>query len=102
MFRIGQSEELSYCKGVPLPTQVSASGLPVMGSTLSPQCRNFLNKSIESICDRHRSLLQERQMERIISSRIGLHTDFIDLNKLRKQQELEDIENRIGAFGGRK
>ena len=36
--------------------------------------------------------------------RVGLHTDFIDLNKVRRQQALEDIERNIGAFnkkGGR-
>jgi hypothetical protein len=30
--------------------------------------------------------------------RHGLHSDFIDLNKVRKQQELESIEGNIGAF----
>jgi hypothetical protein len=30
--------------------------------------------------------------------RHGLHTDFIDLNKVRKQQALESIEANIGAF----
>ena len=41
---------------------------------------------------------------KIRSMRHGLHTDFIDLNKVKKQQALESIEANIGAFnkkGGR-
>ena len=38
------------------------------------------------------------KLARIRSQRIGLHSDFIDINSVRKQQELEEIEKRIGAF----
>ncbi len=84
VFKIGFSEELTFCKGVPNAGS-SSLGLPVFTTSLSAQCRNFINKSIESVCDMHKFILQERKLEEIRSRRIGLHSDFIDLNKVRKQ-----------------
>lgn len=50
------------------------------------------------MCDTHKFFQQEVQLTRIRSNRVGLHSDFIDLNRLKKQRELEDAESRIGAF----
>ena len=58
-----------------------------------------MNKSIESVCDTHKFIMQEKRLQEIRSRRVGLHTDFIDLNMVRKQQALEEVEKNIGAFG---
>ncbi len=98
MFKIGFSEELTFCKGVPQSGSLNL-GLPVLTSSLSTQCRNFMNKSIESVCDTHKFIMQEKRLHEIRSRRVGLHSDFIDLNMVRKQQALEEVEKNIGAFG---
>lgn len=56
IFKIGYSEELTFCKGIPQSTSLNM-GLPVYSSTLSAQCRNFLNKSIENLCNTHKFIL---------------------------------------------
>ena len=98
VFKIGFSEELTFCKGVPQTGSLNL-GLPVLTSSLSTQCRNFMNKSVESLCDTHKFMMQEKKLQEIRSRRLGLHSDFIDLNMVRKQQALEEVEKNIGAFG---
>ena len=88
MFKIGFSEELSFCKGIIQKESVATH--------LAPVCRNFLNKSIESMCEMHKFHLQEHQLAKIRSHRIGLQSDYLDINRVRKQQVLEDAN--IGAF----
>jgi len=43
-------------------------------------------------------------MNRVISARNALHSDYIDVNLLRKQHMLEEQERRMGAFnmGGKR
>jgi hypothetical protein len=83
IFKIGFSDELSFCKGVQNKSQFNL-GLPVLNSSLTAVCRNFLNKSIENVCNTHKFIMQEAKLNEIRSRRIGLHSDFIDLNKVRK------------------
>jgi hypothetical protein len=55
LFKIGHSEELGFCKPTVKMANMTTSGLfNPMGSS---SCRHFLNKSIETMCDTHKSML---------------------------------------------
>lgn len=77
LFKIGFSEDLSFCKGLLRP-----EGL----QQITPVCRNFVNKSVETMCDLHKYHVQELQLAKIKSHRIGLQSDYIDINRMRKLQ----------------
>ena len=89
-FVLGHSEELSFCKGAPKCNQVN--NLPVLSLGNHLQCNRFINKNVDKACSTHQFMLAEHQMTQIRSSRASLHSDFIDLNKARKQVLLEQQE----------
>lgn len=53
-------------------------------------CKQFLNKSIEGLCDQHKLLQQTSAMNKIRSGRNQFHSDTIDLNLVSKQIMIED------------
>lgn len=62
---------------------MTTSGIPVMGAVTA--CKHYLNKSVESMCDTHKTINSQMSMNRIRSTRNMMHSDFIDLNCVRKQ-----------------
>ncbi len=95
MFRIGFSEDIAFCKGQGNMTSSGFSAITPLSS-----CKQYLNKSIETLCDSHKLLQQTSALNKIRSGRNQFHSDTIDLNLVRKQQMIEDQEKRIGAFAG--
>ena len=68
---------------------------------MSFKCRAFLNRSTESICDRHKLCQALVVNNKVKSHRPNIMGDRVDINALRKIQAMEDKEKFIGAFGGK-
>ena len=77
IFKIGISEDLAFCKSV--KASAVMTGMIDMNQ-YTVQCRQFLNKSVELVCDPHKLMESEAIMNKIRSQRVGLHSDNIDCN----------------------
>lgn len=89
---IGYSEEYDICKG-----RTQNTFKP--GSMETFQCKAFLNKSVENICDRHKLEKKMMTIDRHKGTRLNLLGDRVDCNEIRRQERLR--KNELGAFGGR-
>ena len=87
---VGYSNDYDICTGMQMAI---ASGERF-------RCRAFLNKSVETICDRHKMEQKQEQVKKIHASRPNMMSDRVDVNAIKKVQKLEDAENKVGAFGG--
>ena len=94
VFEIGLSADFAFCKGA--SKNLSLTGLPSINANLA--CRVFVNSSIEKVCDSHKEIRSENNMARIRSQRVGMHTDYLDINKIHKMHILEEKERKINAF----
>jgi hypothetical protein len=76
--KIGYSEDFAVCKGV----SNAVKGISQFND--NKQCGHFLNKSIDKMCEKHKIMLNDFQMQRFKSARLGTLSDNLDLNKIRK------------------
>lgn len=96
---IGKSEDLAFCKGAPKGT--TANSLPVMQLGKHLECNRFFNKSNEKACSEHKFMEAEKQMTMIRSGRATLHSDFIDINKVKVNQLKEEQEKKKGSLSSK-
>lgn len=99
VFCVGKSEDLSFCKGAPKGTSVNL--LPVMQLGKHLECNRFFNKSQEKACSEHKFMEAEKQMTMIRSGRATLHSDFIDINKVKNNQLKEEKEKQKGSLSSK-
>ena len=63
-------------------------------------CKEFLNKSVENICDRHKMERKLMRLDKFKQKRQNCQGDRVDINELKRMQKLDD--RQLGAFGGNK
>lgn len=98
VYTMGKSEDFVMCKGA--PKGASKDSLATITMAMSSQtCKNFLNKAHETICETHRFQMESLKMTQIRSSRVSLHSDFIDVNQAKKQQIEEAQEKKQWTSG---
>lgn len=90
---IGYSEDYDVCKA-------ATKSVNRPGSMESFQCRSFLNKAVENICDKHKMERKLMKMDRARGSRLNLIGDRVDCNQIKRQEAMRQKE--MGAFGGGK
>ena len=90
---IGYSEDYDVCKG-------TTRSVNRPGSMETFQCRTFLNKSVENICDKHKMERKLMQLDRARGQRLNIVGDRVDCNMLKRQEAARQKE--LGAFGGGK
>jgi len=89
---IGYSEDYDVCK-----SRTRNTNRP--GSLETFQCRTFLNKSVEDICDKHKMERKLMHMERQKGQRLNLAGDRVDCNQIKRMEARNKKE--FGAFGGK-
>jgi hypothetical protein len=77
VLKIGFSNDFDICGGQNVDRQTSAK----------ETCHNFVNKSVEKLCERHRFAAQTRKLDRFKANRIGLPAERVDLNVIRRQNQ---------------
>lgn len=92
---IGYSEDYNICNGRTNQQQF----LTGVGSE-SYACRTFLNKSVETICDKHKAEKKLMNIKRAQANRQNMQGDRVDINGIQRMQRLQNRE--FGAFGGKK
>jgi len=90
---IGYSEDFDVCSG--------KTNMPGASSDMM-RCRAFLNKSVETICDKHKFERNLMKLDRQKGSRLALQSNTVDVHAIRKMQKMQDMDAGIGAFGGKK
>jgi hypothetical protein len=73
--------------------------MPANNSYLKETCHNFINKSLEKLCDRHKDEQKTRLINKFKAARVGLPAERVDLNVIKRKNQ-QAIEEKLGAFGG--
>jgi len=78
---IGYSEDYNLCKG-----KSSSNSVVSMFSGMAENfaCRTFLNKSIETLCDKHKYERKLANLSRAKAGRLGLQGDRVDVNAIKR------------------
>ena len=88
VIQIGFSRDFNIC--------VRESQHPVTHKTM--QCYNFVNTSVEKICEKHRAELENQRLDRF-RARVGAQSTRVDINAITKRA-YNSIDANISAFGG--
>ena len=78
---IGYSEDYDLCKG-----KSSSNSVMVTPGGMAENfaCRTFLNKSIETLCDKHKYERKLATLTRVKAGRLGLQGDRVDVNAIKR------------------
>ncbi len=80
IIQIGYSFDYDVCRG--------EDSNPRTPSVKSP-CITFVNKSIESLCDRHKLEVAQINLNKIKGSRMNLITTNVDINAIKMKEKLD-------------
>ena len=92
---IGYSEDYKICIG---KNTVNASNLNGEGISQKIHCKQFLNKSVETLCHQHAYAKKLENMDRLKAGRLNIMGDRVDCNAIKRMDKMLKQEN-VGAFG---
>ena len=77
---IGYSADFDICRG-----QDSNPRTP----SVKVDCAEFVNKSVEKVCERHKFEMMQHQIAKAQGSRLNLISDKVDINAIKFKEKLD-------------
>lgn len=95
LMMIGYSEEYGICAGNSNTNTVTQHNTFDAKKT---QCRLFLNKSVETLCDQHKIERKIAQFSRFRAGRLNTMGEGVDIHHIKKMQKMEEENKHQLAF----
>ena len=92
---IGYSEHYSICQGKSSQNSVSQVN-QFVNKTFA--CREFVNKSVETLCDQHKIEKKIANFEKFRAGRMNTMGERVDINYINRMRKLEDKEKKMMQF----
>jgi len=86
--QIGFAADFDVCRGHSVKPNTSEN-VP---------CYNFVNGSVERLCERHKFELNTAKLNRFKAARIGCLSERVDFNEMRRHSKMNN-EDKFGCFG---
>ena len=94
MFIIGYSQDYDVCKGKTQSTSLANNQF----NTQPMNCRIFVNRSVETLCDQHKFEKRMNSFNKFRSGRANTMGDKVDINAINKIRKMQDMETKEMSF----
>lgn len=93
---IGYSQDYDVCKGKSTANSVNPNSNSFQSQTVN--CRAYLNKSVETLCDQHKFERRMNQFNKFRAGRVAVMGDRVDINAINRMRKMQEQEQQELSF----